>query len=158
MPFLWLSSGKFSSEKIINQKWGKEINILHNYKFMARFWLNLGRDDCHFVHLLLRTNHHFGWGCKTKNSWRKHWCPTACMQAATTTMSELCVCTWVPYLHCIFSSLPANYNWLGTCQFFLMLQQLCMQCNAMQYLVEHWPLLITVYLQLIFGKSCWIFF
>jgi hypothetical protein len=65
-------------------------------------------------------------------------------------------------LHCIFSSLAANYNWLGTChynwlgtcQFFLMLQQLCMQCNAMQYLVEHSPLLITVYLQLIFGKSC----
>lgn len=29
------------------------FNILHNYKFMARFWLNLGWDDCHFVHLLL---------------------------------------------------------------------------------------------------------
>jgi hypothetical protein len=33
---------------------------------MARLWLNLGWDDCHFVHLLLWTNHHFGWGCKTE--------------------------------------------------------------------------------------------
>jgi hypothetical protein len=32
------------------------LNILHIYKFMARFWLNLGWDDCHFVHLLLLTN------------------------------------------------------------------------------------------------------
>ncbi len=70
MPFLWSSSGKFSSEKMINQKWGKEIKICQIFylfiylavcsqkyermiiefwiyfifisKFMARFWLNLG--------------------------------------------------------------------------------------------------------------------
>jgi len=84
---------------------------------MARFWLNLGWDDCHFVHLLLRMNRHFGWGCKTKNSWRKHSYPTASMQAATTTMWELCVLGYLTY-SAFFSSLAANYNWLGICHFF----------------------------------------
>jgi hypothetical protein len=121
---------------------------------MARFWLNLDWDDCHFVHFLLRTNRHFGGGCKTKKiPEEKHWYPTACMQAATTTMSELCVLGYLLYI-VLSLLLLQTYNWLGTCHFSWCCNNYA--CNAMQcqYRVEHWPLLITVYPQLIFSKSC----
>jgi hypothetical protein len=126
---------------------------------MARFWLNLGWDDCHFVLLLLWTNHHFGWGCKTKKiPEENNWLISHSLHASCNNNNVRAVCTWVLgylLLHCIFSSLAVQTLQLTRyLPFFLMLQQLCMQCNAMQYRVEHWPLLITVYLQLIFGKSC----
>jgi hypothetical protein len=60
------------------------------------------------------------------------------------------------YLQCIFIFSCCKLQLTRYLPFFC--NKLCMQCNAMQYLVEHWPLLITVYPQLIFGKSCRNFF
>ncbi len=70
---------------------------------MARFWLNLGWDDCNFVHLLLRTNRHFGWGCKTKIPEENTDIPQPACKLQQLQMSELC--TWVPTTYIVFSLL-----------------------------------------------------
>lgn len=119
---------------------------------MARFWLNLGWDDCHFVHLLLQTNRQKF----LKKTLISHSLPHITVLHAS--------CNNYKCQSCVLGYLLLTLYFLFSCcklqltrylPFFLMLQQtMHANANAMQYLVEHRPLLITVYLQLIFGKSC----
>ncbi len=128
---------------------------------MARFWLNLGWEWLPFCPPLATDESPLWLGLQNTQKFLKKntdWYPTqpACKLQTTTTMSELCVLTYLgTYSYIVFSLLLLckTYNWLGTCHFSWCCNNYA--CNAMQYRVEHWPLLITVYLQLIFGKSCW---
>jgi len=107
---------------VCSQKYERMIidffNILHIYKFMARFWLNLGWDDCHFVHLLLLTNGRPLWlGLQNKKIPEENTqIPQPACKLQQLQMWELCVLGYLTY-SVFFSSLAANYNWLGTCHF-----------------------------------------
>jgi hypothetical protein len=106
------------------------LNILHIDKFMARFWLNLGWDDCHFVHLLLFGQITTLVGAAKRKFLKKRLISHS-LHASCNNYNVRAVCTWVPTLtYCIFSSLAAKLQLTRYfCQFFLMLQQLL---HAMQ--------------------------
>lgn len=107
-------------------------------KFMARFWLNLGWLGWLPFCPPLATDESPLW-LELQNTKKipeeKHWLisHTACMQAATTTMSELCVLGYLgTYSYIVFSLLLLckTYNWLGTCHFSWCCNNYA--CNAMQ--------------------------